>query len=199
MKKFSYLSGFLAVLLSASICGGGYKAYPVSFTLSSSAFPDNGFIPTKYTCLGENVSPPLSWMGAPEGTRSFVLIMEDPDAQRVVGKVWTHWVVYDISVRRDRLEEDVPKQFTIQIVTGTNVEVFRQAHGSDRMNERGRVGYQGPCPPEGRVHTYRFTLYALNVDRLPLDTSRSPTRQEVERAMAGKVLAQTTLHARFGR
>ncbi|MDW8434449.1 MAG: YbhB/YbcL family Raf kinase inhibitor-like protein, partial [Aquificaceae bacterium] len=73
------------------------------------------------------------------------------------------------------------------------------AHGSDRMNERGRVGYQGPCPPEGRVHTYRFTLYALNVDRLPLDTSRSPTRQEVERAMVGKVLAQTTLHARFGR
>lgn len=199
MGRFSYLSGFLVMLLAVSISGGSNKAKQADFVLSSSAFSDNGVIPKRHTCLGENVSPPLSWTGAPEGTKSFVLIMEDLDAQQSAGKAWTHWVVYDISARRNRLDENIPKQFTIQIVKGTNIEIFRQAHGSDKASERGRVGYQGPCPPEGKTHTYRFTLYALSIDKLPLSTSISPTRQEVEEAMAGKVLAQTTLHAKFGR
>ncbi|MCX7858405.1 MAG: YbhB/YbcL family Raf kinase inhibitor-like protein, partial [Deltaproteobacteria bacterium] len=117
-----------------------------NFTLRSPAFSDGGVIPRIYTCDGRNISPPLSWSGAPPRTKSFVLIMEDLDAS---GEPIINWVVYDITARRDRLEEDIPKQFTVQIVSPGFVEVFRQA-----LNSAGarRVGYSGPCPPSGRVH-----------------------------------------------
>ncbi len=93
---------------SAGDGSGGSQQAP--FTLSSSAFSDGGRIPQKHTCDGEDVNPPLTWSNPPQGTKSFVIVVDDPDAQQVAGIVWTHWVIYDIPATRTSIEEAFPKQ-----------------------------------------------------------------------------------------
>src|SRR5216683_6772325 len=126
---------------------GQQEAQIMSLQLTTSAFPSQGTIPKKFTCDGSDVSPPLAWSGAPPGTRSFALIVDDPDAP--VG-TWVHWVLYDLPANTKELAEGVPKQE--QLSNGA-----RQGRNDFR-----KIGYGGPCPPPGKPHRYFFKLYALD-------------------------------------
>jgi Raf kinase inhibitor-like YbhB/YbcL family protein len=146
-----------------------------SFTLTSSAFTQGANIPARFTCTGENASPPLSWSHAPANTQSFALIMDDPDAP---AGTFTHWVAFDIS----------PTQS--EIAAGAN------SVGRSGKNSAGRNGYTGPCPPSG-THRYFFKLYALDLPVLGLNDGAA--RSEVEKAMSGHILAETQLMGRYSK
>jgi hypothetical protein len=150
----------------------------MSLVLTSSAFTHQGSIPQQYTCQGRDVSPPLSWSGAPDGTRGFVLIVDDPDAPDPAApkRTWVHWVLYDIPSTVSGLPEAVT---SAKLPPGTR----------EGTNDWNRTGYGGPCPPVGR-HRYFHKLYALDVE-LP-DLGAAP-KGEVEKAMEGHVLAKTEL------
>ena len=151
----------------------------MAFTLQTTAFGDNGPIPTRFTCEGANVSPTLSWRGAPAGVQSFVLIMDDPDAPR---GTWTHWTLFNLPGTLSELAE------------GWRPD----APGLSGRNDFGNVGYGGPCPPRGHgQHRYFFRLYALAVASLPLRAGA--TRAELERALAGRVMDQTQVMGRYER
>ena len=138
--------------------------------LQSSAFAHGETIPRKYTCDGADLSPPLEWNDVPEGTQSFVLIMDDPDAP--VG-TFTHWIAFNIPGSIHSFPEGAAQ-------ASPN---FRQGRNDFR-----RVGYGGPCPPRGHGrHRYFFRLYALNIPALNLQDGAS--RRDVENAMQGHVLA----------
>ena len=127
------------VLLLVLFIGCGASAS--SLEIKSDTFKEGGYIPARYTCESENLSPPLSWSEAPEGTKSFALICDDPDAPM---GTWVHWLVKEIPVDTVEIKENS--------VPGTEVG-----------NDFGRVGYGGPCPPSG-VHRYFFKFYALDVE-----------------------------------
>ena len=148
----------------------------MAFTLDSSAFAPHAQIPTLYTCEGKDRSPPLHWSDAPIGTRSFVLIVDDPDAPDPAApqRTWVHWVLYDIPPTASGLPEGARP-----LPDGTR----------EGTNDSGRTGYGGPCPPIGR-HRYFFKLYAL--DRMLSDPHAS-TKAGLEKAMQGHVLAQCEL------
>ena len=150
----------------------------MSLKLTSTTFTHDGEIPTRHTCEGEDVSPPLGWQGAPAETKSFVLIVDDPDAPdpEKPKMTWVHWVLYDIPPDADELPEDAGN--------GGLPEGTREG-----INDWRRPGYGGPCPPIGR-HRYFHKLYAL--DTVLGDLGR-PTKQAVEAAMEGHVLARSEL------
>jgi len=143
--------------------------------LSSSSFEDGQSIPRKYTCDGEDVSPELSWEGMPEGTETFTLIVDDPDAP---GRVFTHWVAYNIPGNMTGFEE------------GMSAFEIVKAGASQGRNDFGQAGYGGPCPPPGKAHHYHFRLYA--VDGL-LDLPSGLPKNTVLNAMKGRVLAEAEL------
>jgi Raf kinase inhibitor-like YbhB/YbcL family protein len=144
--------------------------------ITSSAFPDGGQIPTKYTCEGEDVSPPLSWSDVPPGAKSLALIVDDPDAPDPAAPkmTWVHWVLYDIPPTVAGLPEAVKS-----LPPGTR----------EGLNDWQRTGYGGPCPPVGR-HRYFFKLYALDVE---LPDLLHPRKAALEKAMKGHVLTQAQL------
>ncbi|HWQ39828.1 MAG TPA: YbhB/YbcL family Raf kinase inhibitor-like protein [Burkholderiales bacterium] len=150
--------------------------------ITSSVFTHNGPIPKKYTCDGDDVSPPLSWSGLPSGTKSLVLIVDDPDAPdpKAPKMTWVHWVLYNIAPHTSSLAEAVK-----QLPAGT----------LEGINDWGRTGYGGPCPPIGR-HRYFHKLYAL--DALLPDLNR-PRKADLERAMKGHVLAEAVLIGTYQR
>ena len=115
--------------------------------LTSPAFGHNTMIPKKYTCEGQDISPPLEIQGVPEGTKTLALIVDDPDAPM---GTWVHWVLYDLPAETHQLPEGVPKDE--QLTSGA-----RQGRNDFR-----RIGYGGPCPPPGPAHRYFFKLYALD-------------------------------------
>jgi Raf kinase inhibitor-like YbhB/YbcL family protein len=146
----------------------------MAFTLTSSAFEDGETIPRACTCDGIDVAPPLAWSGAPEGTRSYALIMEDPDAPR---GIFTHWLLYDIPATTTDLQE--------------------QADGTALPNSFGRAAYGGPCPPPGHgPHRYVFTLYAIDVPALDV---RSRSRASFDRALRAHTLGTARLTGRYER
>jgi Raf kinase inhibitor-like YbhB/YbcL family protein len=147
-----------------------------SMRIESSAFQHNGEIPSVYTCEGEDKSPPLSWSGAPAGTKSFALVVDDPDAPDPAApkRVWVHWVMYDIPARVTSLPE----------ATKTPPSGAR-----DGQNDWGKPGWGGPCPPIGR-HRYFHKIYAL--DTL-LGERGQLKKAELEAAIKGHVLAQGEL------
>jgi Raf kinase inhibitor-like YbhB/YbcL family protein len=157
------------------------KDSPGKLESMTTAFHVGGAIPTQFTCSGENKSPFLSWTQPPSGTKSFVLIVDDPDAP---GGTWVHWVVYNLPAAARQLPEHVPAG---QMVSGG---------GEQGTNDFPDNGYGGPCPPPGKRHRYFFRLYALDTI-LPLPASVH--RQEVDLAMKGHVLAQAELMGTFGR
>ncbi len=146
--------------------------------LTSAAFSDGRTIPAKHTCDGRNISPPLAWSPVPPGTKSFALIMDDPDATR---GTWVHWVIYNIPPEITELAENVNPDEELD-------RGIRQG-GNSSM----RIGYRGPCPPSGS-HRYRFKLYALDT-ALPLKPGA--TTAQVLRAMEGHVLAEARLTGRY--
>ncbi len=140
--------------------------------VASPAFENNGFIPAKYTCQGEDINPPLVIKNIPEGTKSLVLFVDDPDAPM---GTWVHWVVWNINITGEIKEDTIP--------------------GVQGMNDFGRLDYGGPCPPSG-VHRYFFKVYALDC---LLDLPEGSSKKDVESAMQGHVLASGQLVGRYGK
>lgn len=154
------------------------KETAMPFTIGSPAFADQAAIPKRYTCEGEDVSPGLRWSGAPQGTKSFALIVDDPDAPdpRAPQRTWVHWVLYDIPADATALSDDQANQ---GLPAGTR----------EGLNDWKRTGYGGPCPPIGR-HRYFHKLYALDT---VLPDLRRPTKAQLLDAMKGHVLAEAQL------
>jgi len=150
-------------------------------SLSSIAFKDGGEIPAKYTCEGQDTSPSLMWSEPPPGTQSLALIVDDPDAP---GGVFTHWVIFNILPDSRELPEAMPTQ--AQLPSGA----------LQGKSDFGRVGYGGPCPPPGRPHRYRFTLYAL--DRV-LGLTAGVSKKQLLDGMKGHILAQGQLIGTYHR
>jgi Raf kinase inhibitor-like YbhB/YbcL family protein len=150
----------------------------MSLVLTSSAFNDRAEMPRRYTCEGENVSPPLAWSGAPEGTRSFALIVDDPDAPdpNAPKLTWVHWVLYNIPATASELPEAVRRG---ALPKGTQ----------EGLNDWKKQGYGGPCPPIGR-HRYFHRLHALDTMFSDLHT---PTKVQLEKALSGHVLDRADL------
>ena len=149
--------------------------------LTSAAFAYGEKIPVRFTCEGEDVSPPLQWSGAPVDTRSFALICEDPDAPR---GTWIHWVLYNLPSGAVELVQGVPP--LPELPSGA-----RQGR-----NDFGKIGYGGPCPPPGKPHRYFFRLYALDI---LLSLAPGATRGELEAAVNQHILAQGTLMGTYQR
>jgi hypothetical protein len=157
------------------------KEGEMALTVSSSAFKEGDRIPAKYTCQGQDVSPPLAWGEPPAGTQSVALIVDDPDAP---GGVFTHWVLFNIPPDSRELPEAVPIQAGL-------------ARGAlQGKTDFGRIGYGGPCPPPGRPHRYQFTLYALDQ---PLGLEGGASKKQLLSAMEGHILAQGQLTGTYQR
>ncbi len=144
--------------------------------LTSAAFENGQSIPAKYTCEGEDISPPLAWSDAPPGTKSFVLIVDDPDAPdpKAPQRTWVHWVLYDLPAHASALRE---------------AEAALPAGTRDGLNDWKRTGYGGPCPPIGR-HRYFHKLYALDK---ALGEVPSATKAAIEAQMRGHVISEAVL------
>jgi Raf kinase inhibitor-like YbhB/YbcL family protein len=174
LRQMFRLAGILlATEILLNLPGGAAMA----MTLSSPAFKQGGQIPSKYTCEGLDISPPLAWNGVPEGTKSLVLIIDDPDAPdpKAPQRVWVHWVVYNMPPDTKSLPENASKA---ELSQGTAVG----------LNDFKKTGYGGPCPPIGR-HRYFHKLYALDTT---LDLRKAP-KPEIELAIKGHVLADAEL------
>jgi Raf kinase inhibitor-like YbhB/YbcL family protein len=150
----------------------------MAFSVRSPSFEHEGAIPAKHTCQGDESSPPLAWSGAPAGTKSFALIVDDPDAPdpRAPKTTWVHWVLYNLPATATGLAEAVPRA---DLPPGTR----------EGINDFRNTGYGGPCPPIGR-HRYFHKLYALDV---VLSDLRTPNKAALEAAMRGHVLAEAQL------
>lgn len=189
MKPLIPRRGWIVLLLLLCLCTCQPKPQEkpmereaiAKLRIESTVFEEGGTIPKKYTCDGENISPPLSWSTPPEGTKSLALICEDPDAP---GGIFVHWVLFGLSPDISALPEGVPGQETVLGGARQGTTSF------------GRIGYGGPCPPSGPAHRYVFTLYAL--DFQPPLHARA-TKQEVLQAMEGHSLAQGQLMGRYSR
>ncbi len=183
----------VVVVLSVIICNVACRknapgaAQSGAFRMTSTAFAPDGRIPEQYTCRGNDISVPLAWSGAPGGTKSFALIMDDPDAARVVGYTWVHWVAYNIPASVNALPEQLRK--------GEKAPIGQDSRLTQGMTSFKRAGYGGPCPPKGTgVHHYSFRLYALSIEpQLPGNLDK----EELLKAMQGKILAETQLVGTF--
>ena len=149
------------------------------FQLTTASFPPNGTIPKKFTCDGQDVSPALQWSGAPHNTKAYALIVEDPDAP---AGTWTHWLIWNIG--SSALPEAVPGQ------------PLTPDGASQGINDFGKAGYNGPCPPPGKPHRYFFKLFALDA---ALELKAGSNRKELEAALQGHILHQTQVMGRYGR
>jgi Raf kinase inhibitor-like YbhB/YbcL family protein len=174
---------FLLLIIVGSLAACQPAAIDIAsaakFKLSSPAFADSGSIPSKFTCQGDNVSPELNWSEAPAGTKSYALIVDDPDAP---GGTFTHWVLFDIPADQQQLAEGVGPNNT-----GSPIGVG----GNNGINQ---TGYMGPCPPSGN-HRYDFRLYALDVPSLNLKEGAS--RGEVETAMKEHIVGVAETMGRY--
>jgi Raf kinase inhibitor-like YbhB/YbcL family protein len=151
----------------------------MAFRLFSDTFTDGGWVPDIHTCQGADVSPSLEWSGEPPETRSFALLLEDPDAP---SGTWTHWVLFDLPAKTHNLAQGHKPN----------------GLGLSGLNDFGKPGYGGPCPPKGHgPHRYFFKLIALDVPNLGL--SAGARKDEVKAAIKGHVLAETQYMGRFER
>ena len=167
--------------------------------LTSYTFPSGGEIPRKCGYKDENVSPSLNIDGIPDGTRTFALIMDDPDAMEPAGKIWVHWVFWNYNIsgattRKMKVDPDDDKLVGLIIEEGVSPQNPKEkkllgAMAVEGITDFGEVGYGGPAPPDKR-HTYVFKLYALDTKLDLLDKS---TKADVEKAMKGHIIDQATL------
>ena len=148
----------------------------MTFTLESSVFENGGTIPKKYGYKHGNTSLPLKINEIPENTVSLVLIMDDPDAMGAVGKVWVHWVVWNIEPKNSKFEENSVPSNCIEGET-----------------DFGEIGYGGPAPPD-KEHTYIFKLYALDQK---LNSNKGSTKKEIELAMKNHIISETILEGKY--
>ncbi|HDN50566.1 MAG TPA: YbhB/YbcL family Raf kinase inhibitor-like protein [Thermoplasmatales archaeon] len=153
----------------------------MAFRIESPAFHREEMIPKRYTCDGENISPPLQWQNVPEGTKSLALICDDPDAPLTT---WTHWVVYHIPPDTCELPESVPHTEVLE------KEIYQG------KNSWGRIGYGGPCPPGKKPHRYYFRLYALDAEPV---LSPGVKKKQLLKAMEGHIVAVAELMGMYAR
>ena len=179
----------ILLLVPIAICSGkeekqvqdqAEKGEAMDIKVTSSAFEQGGMIPAKYTCDGDDVSPPLKWAPVPDGTESIALISDDPDAP--VG-TWVHWVMYNIPAGVTELAENVPPDKVLPNGAKQGITDFR------------RIGYGGPCPPSG-THRYFFKIYALDTQ---LDLQAGASKDNLLKAMQGHILAQGQLMGKYKR
>jgi Raf kinase inhibitor-like YbhB/YbcL family protein len=178
--KRGFFFALILLILTGMSCSASPANTPqgevaMAIQITSTAFSDGGTIPQKYTCDGENVSPPLAWAGIPAGTRGLALIVDDPDAPR---GTWVHWVMFNIPAGQASLPEGA------------------QGMGTQGVTDFGNAAYGGPCPPAGKPHRYFFKLYALDSS---LSLKAGATKAEVEKAMQGHILVQGQLMGKYGR
>jgi|SRR5450759_3321113 Raf kinase inhibitor-like YbhB/YbcL family protein len=150
----------------------------MKLSIKSDAFAPGGAIPSRYTCEGEDLSPPLAWSNVPAGTKSLALIVEDPDAPdpEAPKTTWVHWILYNLPPSATSLAEDATR---LGLPPGALAG----------RNDWGRTGYGGPCPPIGR-HRYFHRLFALDV---LLPDLHGPRKASIEKAMHGHILAEAAL------
>jgi len=148
----------------------------MSLQLTSDAFVSGQAIPPKYSCVGKNISPSLTWTEPPAGTQSFALIVDDPDAP---GQTWVHWVLFNIPSNTRNLQEGFSADGSIAVGN----------------NSSGNASYQGPCPPSG-THRYFFKLYALDT---AISLSPGATKDQLLNAMDGHILVQAELMGTFSK
>jgi Raf kinase inhibitor-like YbhB/YbcL family protein len=175
MKRFLIAFCWLGLIAQAAL-GEATK-----LVVTSAAFDSGQPIPVKYTCQGEDVSPPLRWEGAPATTKSFALICDDPDAP---GGTWVHWVIYNQPPDAASLLENTAK--SVALPNG----------GAQGRNSFGNIGYGGPCPPGGKAHRYFFKVYALDV---ALTLKDQPDKEKLLAAMKGHIVAQGQLMGTYQR
>jgi Raf kinase inhibitor-like YbhB/YbcL family protein len=156
------------------------KGVKMEIKVESSAFKEGEMIPAKFTCDGSNVSPALKWSGAPSGTKSFLLITDDPDAP---AGDWVHWILYNIPSDVNEIKENIApeKKFSNGMMHG--------------INDFRKYGYGGPCPPSG-VHRYFFKLYALDITLKP---EPGAVKKELLKAIEKHILAEGRLIGRYKR
>lgn len=174
MKTFSIIVAIGLVIILAVVVFLG-RQQSKGMKIESAAFGHNQAIPSKYTCDGQNVNPPLTFSDVPSDAKSLVLINDDPDAP---AGTWVHWTVWNISSQTTEIAEDSVPQGSVEGVTSF-----------------GKPGYGGPCPPSG-THRYFFKLYALDTT---LDLDQSATKQDLEKAMEGHILAEASLIGLYSR
>jgi Raf kinase inhibitor-like YbhB/YbcL family protein len=167
---------FACILLACQTLFMGGASSAMALTLTSSAFKQGATIPSKYTCEGDDISPPLAIAGVPEGTKSLAFILDDPDAPdpKAPKRVWVHWLVYNLPPDTASLPEGASAKLPRGAVNG--------------MTDRNETTYHGPCPPIGR-HRYFHKLYALDT-ALP---AKAMSKADLEAAMQGHVLAEASL------
>jgi Raf kinase inhibitor-like YbhB/YbcL family protein len=161
------------------LCFVNFSYAKEPFELMCPTFPNEGMIPAEYTCNGENISPELVWKHAPQGTKSFALIVDDPDAQE---KIWSHWIIYNIPGTSTGIAQAATKGF---VSLATDFYYMK----------RGVWQYCGPCPPQG-IHRYRFTLYALDAI---LNLSSDASKEELIEAMQEHILDKAQLIGKYQR
>ena len=174
-----------AIALALLGNGLGFSEEPAKggtpMTVTSAAFQQAGSIPSKYTCEGSDISPPLKWTGSPASTKSFALICDDPDAP---AGTWVHWVPYNLRATATELAEKVEASRTLP------------GGASQGTNSFMKIGYGGPCPPPGKPHRYFFKLYALDTD---LALKPGASKQDLLRAMEKHILAHGELMGTYQR
>jgi Raf kinase inhibitor-like YbhB/YbcL family protein len=179
----NYLTIYFVVLFSFYGCSqtetkqGGKK---MEIKLTSAAFREGDLIPKKYTCDGENVSPPLAWSGVPSTAKSIALVCDDPDAP--MGN-WVHWVIFNIPASTNKLSEKIPTNKILEDGTTQGNNDFK------------KIGYGGPCPPRG-THRYFFRIYALDkrIELVP-----GATKVEILHEMNGHILSEGKLMGKYSR
>ena len=162
-----------SLLAAAAVSNAAAKN--MTLHVSSTAFSEGQSIPEKYTCDGQNVSPPIKWSGAPDNAKSITVICEDPDAP--AGN-FTHWVLYDLPAKTNELPEG------------------SSGNGKEGVNGFDKKGYGGPCPPPGRPHRYFFRVYALDTESLG---KAGLSKDEITAAMKGHILAEGHTMGRYAR
>lgn len=168
------LAGLIVSLSVSMLPTSGIAAEASKLQISSPAVAEGATIPTQFSCGGGNQSPPLSWDGVPQGTKSLALLVEDPDAP---AGTFVHWIVYDISPNSRGFQAGA-------------------ADGKEGMNSAGEAAYMGPCPPPGKPHHYHFRLFALDTN---LSLGANPDARAVRDAMKGHVKESAELVGIFGR
>jgi Raf kinase inhibitor-like YbhB/YbcL family protein len=188
MKKNEILLFIIAIII-------GFLTYFIlgntsmnkTITLSSNAFTDGSSIPAEYTCGGENISPQLRWSGlSSDEVNSYALIVDDPDAKSVVGRTYVHWIAL-----LPPTTTELPKG-----ISGNGKNLASPA--KELTNDFGNTYYGGPCPPHG-IHTYRFTLFALNVPIESIHLKTPCTAEAFEHAMSNAIITKTVLTGTYTR
>lgn len=178
---------FLIAAALPGACQGGHRQQTggkgggdMKLSLVSAAFEEGGKIPRKHTCDGADVSPALAWSSAPPGTRSFALICDDPDAPM---GAWVHWVIFNLPGDARAVPEGAAPREKLECGAAQGV------------NDFGKIGYGGPCPPHG-THRYFFKLYALDAE---LDLNGRVAKERLLGAMEGHILAEARLMGKYKR